>query len=275
MDKNKILNSDYLDILFEGKNKKYGGYELRKKYTVRALLSVGIVVFILLIAFAATAIKPKEEVEFEEPPIVEDVVLKEPPPIEPDAPPPPQVSAPPPPTKATFVFDVPKIEKNENVREEEKVDDPNKEENEDKVQSNEAREGSDDPRALDPGLNPGPSGDGTQIVGGGNNDDNTIHTKVEQKASPTFNINEFVKKNVIYPEMAKANEIEGRVVVTFVVEKDGAISNVKVEGKDPGGGLAAEAIRVVKKFPKWNPALQGGSKVRSYFRYPINFTLTR
>jgi len=111
MDKNKILNSDYLDILFEGKNKKYGGYELRKKYTVRALLSVGIVVFILLIAFAATAIKPKEEVEFEEPPIVEDVVLKEPPPIEPDAPPPPQVSAPPPPTKATFVFDVPKIEK--------------------------------------------------------------------------------------------------------------------------------------------------------------------
>lgn len=275
MDKNKILNSDYLDILFDGKNKTYGGYELRKKYTQRALLSAGIVIALLLLAFGASAIKPKEEVVMEPPPIIEDVELKPPPPIEEDAPPPPEVSAPPPPTKATFVFDVPKIEKNENVREEEKVEDPNKEDNKDKAQSNVALEGSDDPRALDPGLNPGPSGEGTQIVQGGNDDGNTIHTKVEKKASPTFNINDFVKKNTIYPEMAKANEIEGRVMVTFVVEKDGSVSNVKVEGKDPGGGLGAEAIRVVKKFPRWNAALVGGKEVRSYFRYPINFTLTR
>lgn len=82
---------------------------------------------------------------------------------------------------------------------------------------------------------------------------------------------EFIRNNVVYPQFAMEEGIEGRVMVQFVIEKDGRISNVKTVGNEIGYGLEREAIRVVKKMPKWKPAEQGGEKVRMKFTLPILF----
>ena len=83
---------------------------------------------------------------------------------------------------------------------------------------------------------------------------------------------EFIRNNVKYPQLAKG--ITGRVFLTFVVEKDGTLSNVQALRKI-GGGCDEEAIRVVKSMPKWKPGSQRGRNVRCSFTIPIKFTLQR
>ncbi|MBR5029263.1 MAG: energy transducer TonB, partial [Bacteroidales bacterium] len=71
---------------------------------------------------------------------------------------------------------------------------------------------------------------------------------------------------------AKQQNLEGRVFVTFVVEKDGSIANPKVL-RDIGGGCGEEAIRVVRSMPKWKPGKQRGKAVRVQFNLPVMFQL--
>lgn len=82
----------------------------------------------------------------------------------------------------------------------------------------------------------------------------------------------FLRDNLVYPEVARNNGIQGTVVIEFVVERDGSISNVK-----PLVGLFpecdAEAVRVIKKLPKWKPGEQMGKPVRVFFNIPVRFTL--
>ena len=82
----------------------------------------------------------------------------------------------------------------------------------------------------------------------------------------------FIANNIKYPQLAKENNIEGRVYVTFVVEKDGSVGQVKVL-RDIGGGCGQEAVRVVKSMPKWKPGKQRGKPVRTQFNLPVSFTL--
>ncbi len=82
----------------------------------------------------------------------------------------------------------------------------------------------------------------------------------------------FLQRNIIYPTLAKKNKIQGRVFVTFVVDVDGSITNIKVL-RDIGGGCGAEAVRVVKLMPKWIPGKQRGKPVRVQYNLPIQFTL--
>jgi TonB family protein len=83
----------------------------------------------------------------------------------------------------------------------------------------------------------------------------------------------FLGQNIRYPEQAKKNGVQGKVFVTFVVETDGSISNVKVL-RGIGGGCDEEAVRVIKMMPKWSPGLQEGKAVRVQFNLPIKFTLS-
>lgn len=85
-------------------------------------------------------------------------------------------------------------------------------------------------------------------------------------------LREFIQKNLQYPQLARENGIEGKVYVTFVVEPDGSITNIKVL-RDIGGGCGAEAVRIVKLMPKWNPGTQRGKPVRVQFNLPIEFKL--
>ncbi len=82
----------------------------------------------------------------------------------------------------------------------------------------------------------------------------------------------YLRENIKYPQLARDNNITGKVYVTFVVEKDGSIANPRVL-KDIGGGCGQEAIRVVKSMPKWTPGKQRGKAVRVQFNLPVSFNL--
>lgn len=83
----------------------------------------------------------------------------------------------------------------------------------------------------------------------------------------------FIAKNLQYPEEAKKKGIEGKVHVSFIVEVDGSITDVKVL-RDIGGGCGEAAVRVVKSMPKWNPAKQNGEYVRMLMILPFSFMLS-
>ena len=83
----------------------------------------------------------------------------------------------------------------------------------------------------------------------------------------------FVANNVKYPEKAKDEEISGRVFISFVIEKDGSVSNVEVK-RGIGGGCDEEAVRVIKSLPNWKPGIKDGKPVRVSYMMPINFKLT-
>ncbi len=82
----------------------------------------------------------------------------------------------------------------------------------------------------------------------------------------------FIRDNVKYPQEAQKKEVEGRVVVTFVVEKDGSLTDVKVV-RDIGFGCGEEAVRVIKRMPKWKPGTQRGKPVKVKMALPIQFKL--
>lgn len=106
-------------------------------------------------------------------------------------------------------------------------------------------------------------------------DETPIFTVVEEM--PEFpggrdELFKYVASEVKYPEEAKKKGIQGRVFVTYVVEKDGSISNVTLlRGVEKS--LDAEALRVIKGMPKWTPGKQKGKPVRVQFNLPIHFTL--
>lgn len=82
----------------------------------------------------------------------------------------------------------------------------------------------------------------------------------------------WLSNNIRYPEAAQANDIQGRVIVQFVVEKDGSIGQATI-AKGVDKDLDKEALRVVKKMPKWQPGKNNGVAVRSYFTLPVTFKL--
>ena len=81
----------------------------------------------------------------------------------------------------------------------------------------------------------------------------------------------YIENNLVYPEQARENGVQGKVFISFVVEKDGSLTNFKVL-RDIGYGCGEEAVRVVKSMPKWKPAKQRGKPVRMRFNLPISFT---
>ena len=105
--------------------------------------------------------------------------------------------------------------------------------------------------------------------------DEQVFTVVEQ--SPEFPggmeaMYQYLSSNIQYPDEAKTKKITGRVLVSFVVEKNGSISDVTVV-KCPNELLCKEAVRVIESMPKWKAGRQAGKKVRAKYMLPINFTL--
>lgn len=98
---------------------------------------------------------------------------------------------------------------------------------------------------------------------------------VEENAAPKGGMKKFygwVGKNVKYPTQARRMGVEGKVYVQFVVDKDGSLTDVKVV-RGIGAGCDEEAIRVIKKAPKWSPGKQRGRAVKQRMVIPINFKL--
>jgi|SRR5690554_361640 len=274
MDINKILKSDYLDILYDGKNKKYGGYLLRKKYNQRAVMSAIIAGALACLIILISLYEPKEEVVEMDDFKIDDVTLAAPPPLDPEAPPPPPPpTAPPPPVKPTVKFTPPVVAPNEEVREEDLPDQPDPSDNVE--QGKITLEGVASPDAISPNLAT-TSGDGRgRATEPSAPADEVIHRVVE--VMPEFPGGEralirYLQNNIVYPPEARRNLIQGTVHMQFVVEPDGSISNVKIV-RDPGGGLGAEAARVVRNMPKWKAGRQNNRNVRVSFSLPVDFTL--
>ncbi len=82
----------------------------------------------------------------------------------------------------------------------------------------------------------------------------------------------YLAKSIRYPKEARDQKITGRVIVSFIVEKDGKLTNIKML-RDIGGGAGPEAVRVLSESPAWNPGLQNGKPVRVAYTMPVNFTL--
>ena len=81
---------------------------------------------------------------------------------------------------------------------------------------------------------------------------------------------DFMAKNIKYPEVAEDNGIQGRVLVTFIVKKDGSLSDVRV-AKSVDPSLDKEAVRIIKSMPKWNPGTHKGMYVNVKFTLPVTF----
>ena len=103
-----------------------------------------------------------------------------------------------------------------------------------------------------------------------------LPTTDEKKACADKKMLEFIYKNIKYPAIARENGIEGMVVVTFVVEKDGKVTDARVV-RDIGGQCGQEALRVVSLMNdegiRWTPGKQRGRPVRVQFNLPVRFKL--
>jgi TonB family protein len=110
-------------------------------------------------------------------------------------------------------------------------------------------------------------------------DTDQVYSFVGIKTPPTYpggieKFYEFLGKNIKYPPLAIEKKVEGNVQVSFIVEKDGSITAIKVERK-LGYGTDEEAIRVLKLAKKWNPGMNEGKAVRVKYALPIKFTLKK
>jgi len=84
----------------------------------------------------------------------------------------------------------------------------------------------------------------------------------------------YLQKNLVYPEAARREKISGRVELSFIVEKDGSISDIAVE-QPAGHGFDEEAVRVLKQSPLWQPGIKDGQPIRIRYKLPINFQMMK
>ena len=269
MEIKEILNSDVLDIIFEGRNKNYGAYELRKNYKRRATISlISVLIFIALlgsITYVLGMKKPKKEVRLK-PKVTQ---LKQPPVANKKKPPPPP---PPPPKKPTVKFTPPVIKKAEEVKKEDII--PPKKELEKAVAAAKTEAG--DPNAkIEAITTPEPARPAVVEPPKPVEEPTQIFDYVEQM--PEFpggedKMLEYIGNNLKYPKQALEQGVDGRVVVNFVVDENGRISDVKTV-RGIGSGCDAEAERVVRSMPPWKAGKQNGKAVKVSFSLPILFEL--
>lgn len=272
MEPNKILQSDILDLVFEGRNKEYGAYELRKKYNKRITLALLITAGIVAGAIGATLLA-NEIVPSSNEVVVEDVTLAqiEEPPPPPDVPPPPPPKAPPPPPVELTKFTPPVIKKDEEVQKQEMP--PQDELPETKI-AEITQEGDKDLNITIPPVVEESKG----TVQGPVFDENEIFQKVEIEAKVDQrqwrrHLESQLQRYIEDAASQGMNPGQYTVHVRFLVERDGSVADVSVVGSDPGYGLGKGAVEVVKKGPKWSPGEQNGRKVRSYHTQPITFVI--
>jgi len=253
---------DFDEIVFEHRNKKYGAFELRKLYNrnmnIAFLIAMGVTVLAVGIpTIAAHFANTEDEVMVK----VQEVELKEMEQEKDEPPPPPPPPEPPPPLQELIAFTPPVIV--EEVKEEDIP--PPVEAVEEKKIGLINQEGVKDVIDL-------PEETGSGVT---EDDASTVFTIVEQM--PQFSggegkLFEYLRKNVKYPQIAKEAHLSGTVHISFVVEPNGQISDVKAL-RGLGGGLTEEAIRVVKGMPAWEPGRQNGRSVKVQCTLPVKFVL--
>ncbi|HYF33265.1 MAG TPA: TonB family protein [Chitinophagaceae bacterium] len=273
MDINKIMSADILDLIFEGRNKEYGAYELRKTYnkrlTVALIGTAALCVLLFLAYFLGNAMGGDED---KKQMVVQDVQLEEIKEEKKEEPPPPPPPPKPEPPKVEITkFTPPKIVKDEEVKEDEKP--PEVEKLEETKIGTINQEGIKDEGIVAPPV----SDEGKGVVEAPKKEEedwDKTFTKVEIESEYPGGASawqRYLNKNLRYPQDAIDNEIQGTVIVQFIVDKAGVVSEVEaISGPQE---LRDEAVRVIKKSGSWTPAVQNGRQVKSYKKQPIVFRL--
>ena len=276
MSKSDLISHDWVDLVFEGRNQAYGAYKLRKGTTKRNIIAIIAVIVLLVIGFVILTVKnivdeqrakvaitqvteltalnqpkKKAEVKQKKVEVIPEKVVER--------------------VKSSIKFTAPIIKKDEEVKPEDEIKTQD--------QLNESKtaigtfdvKGNDDAhgevlKAHEAIAQPEPPK---------HEEESKVFDIVEQM--PSFPggpaaLMKFLSENIKYPVVAQENGVQGRVVVAFVVERDGSITDVHIaRGVDPS--LDKEAVRVVKSMPKWTPGKQNGSAVRVKFNVPVAFRL--
>lgn len=273
MDNAQIATASLNDIVFEGRNKAYGAYVLRRLYqrhVTRALI-IATAIFALLVFFPVIAQLIKDKLPKEKPKMLQENVLMDAPPLDdtkpPPPPPPPEAPPPPPPKLTTIKFTPPVVKKDEEVKKQEV---PDQEELKDKTVAQVTVKGNTDAPDLSE-----LSGEGNKVVE--EVVENKVYTYVEQMpelpgGGGNTAIVAAIQKATKYPPLALRNQVEGRIFVSFTVNAQGDVSDVKVV-KGLGSGLDEETIRAVKTLPKFVPGKQNGRSVSVSFTVPITFKI--
>ena len=277
MAKVDLIESGWVDLVFEGKNQAYGAYQLRKNTGIRNLKAI----FTMFLGFAIIAgiviakvsidnyiasqnaaieadvelqsLAEKKEAKMEkkdDEPRVDKIEVER--------------------VRSSVAFTVPEIKKDDEVKEDQEM------KSQDELQESNTAigvfnvEGNDEEagqvlKAKEVIAEPEPP----------KVEETKVFDVVEQM--PSFPggqaaLMQWLSSNIKYPVVAEENGVQGRVVCTFVVERDGSITDVKVvRGVDPS--LDKEAVRVLKQMPNWIPGKQNGSAVRVKYTVPVTFRL--
>ena len=260
-----LYNPEWLELVFRDRNKEYGAYYLRQHYAGNMVRAMSIAFFGVAVLFGANAIFSSHPEQFimtdvpiapkiVQPPVVDIKDVKRPTPTKPA-----RIEPPAPPVAAQqYVPFVPTTA----------------------------------PVNTDPTPPTGPIGSTTtQGTPGGENvlpttsapsgtgvetpPDNTIHSQFALDVMPepiggNAAWSKFLRKNLRFPNEAQDLGVGGRVILSFVIEKDGKLSNIVVD-RAAGHGFDEEALRVLKLAKAWKPGMQNGQPVRVKYEIPINF----
>jgi protein TonB len=269
MEVNKILSSDFLDLLFEDRNKAYGAYELRKNYQKRLQIALAITLAALLLIFIIAFVSNKisdmstTKVKVQEVTLT-DIKQEEEIKVEPPPPPPPKQE---PPKIEITKFTPPKIVEDEKFEEEKEVKEQEEITNVGKID----QEGIKDPEVV----NPPKVEEDTKVVEAPIDYDQTF-TKVEVEAQ--FPGGEEKWNKYVYNTIMRSIDdlVEdgqaGTVEVQFIVDREGNVSSVEAMNMK-GSVLARVATDAIKRGPKWVPAVQNGRQVKAWRRQKITFRL--
>ena len=278
MAKVDLTSNEWTDLVFQSKNKEYGAYPLRRNTGKRNMWSIIIMFLAAILGFSAftivKTIQANARVENTQEVVLSDIAeKKEKPKIDKK----PEIKIPeqqkmPEKVASSVKFTEPVIKKDNQVKEDNQL------KQQEDLNETTTKIGALDVKGNDEGgevlkvekaeieqPKPEPKKE----------EDNKVFDVVEQQ--PAFPggqgaLLSWLSQNIHYPAVAEENGIQGRVVVSFVVEKDGSISNVQVvRGVDPS--LDKEAARVVKSMPKWTPGKQNGQAVRVKYNVPVTFKL--
>lgn len=270
MEVNKILSADFLDILFDERNKDYGAYELRKNYqrrlTTALLVTAGaaLLIFLMVIVGRSVGDSQKNKVKVQDVTLAE-IKQEEQQKIEPPPPPPPKQE---PPKIEITKFTPPKIVEDEKFEEKQEVKEQEEITNVGKID----QEGIKDPEIV----NPPKVEEETKVVEAPKEDPNQVFTKVEVEAQfpgGEGKWNQYVQREVEKNMDDLVDDGQaGTCEVQFIVDKEGNVSNVEALSMK-GSKLAEVAVNAIKRGPKWIPAIQNGRQVKAWRRQKITFRL--
>ena len=262
MEPSKLLNANYLDIIFDNRNKAYGGYELRQHYNRRVIKAVG---FLLLglgaaVSFSFITTHKSEQLHvrtFTVAPKIIDMALPKPVPklAEPARP-----STPPQHIK-TIAF-TPPIITNDPITPAQQTIIP--------MDTTMAGPTTTDGGAM--GSINDTKGKGTGVIDQQPSHHSEPVSWVPQMPQFNGDMYAYISAHLRYPEAARVDNIAGEVLIKFVVNEDGSVSDATVV-HGIGGGCDEEALKMVSTMPKWKPGKQNGIPVKVFFSLPVRFML--